>query len=412
MKTSDRLRAALATVTAIPLAIVLGLTSSSLQPVVAEAVPLVSLTSSFEFTPEANSPSPELSIVVQINTTNAVDEKLYGLQVWVSGPGSGQDWSFSKALTACNNLANPTTQDLASCDIEITRTRAGVTEPLQLNGISYPLSCCLNLGTAQNYAGATNTVLVGDTYNIKLAAGALSTTGVGADYSVKAYVTGFRADNTNFGFLGQSSNFEIVAAGTREAQLRAAARRFVTVTSVDPIKILTRKQIVTIDGANLDSVSEVLIDGTKSTVLSKAATQLKVLAPQGPVGLVDLELKSPLNDVLLVGKLDYGSPAYSKRKEVLVIRGFAMDSNILSKAMKQKIKKWLANHGELGTLSCKGFTSLPRKATDVALSTQRGRQACNFAKTQSSSIEILVRKGIEDPRPGSNVRRVRLVLTP
>lgn len=412
MKTSNRKKALFGALLALPLAVAVGLSSSTFQPIQASAVPLVSMTASFAYAPEANSPSPELTVVIEVNLPDDPDAKRYGLQLWVTGPGLGEDWSYSKAASSCNNLATPNVSQLAACDIEITRTRGGVTEPLQLNAINYPLSCCLNFGTATNYADATNNILQNDIYTIKLAAGAFNTTGIGSSYAVKSYITGFYSNNTNYGIPGQSPTFEVVAAGTREEQLRLSARRFVTVTDVNPIKVATKKQLITITGTNLETVTEVLVDGIKSKVSSQASNELKVFAPKGPIGLVDLELKSPLNNVLLAKELDYGAPRYSDRKEVLIIRGFGLDSSELTKDMRVKIKKWLKKYPELATLKCTGYTSLPRKASDVALSTKRGKQACNFAKGQLHSIETKVSKGIEDPRPGASIRRVRLVLTP
>ena len=100
------------------------------------------------------------------------------------------------------------------------------------------------------------------------------------------------------------------------------------------------------------------------------------------------------------------------RKATLIVGGFAHNSRVLTPRMKNRIDRWLERNSDLGTLTCTGFTSLPRRTSDVALSTNRGITACKFSKRQRSELETSVSQGIEDPRPGSNVRRVRLVLTP
>lgn len=412
VKTSHRTKTLFCTLLSVSLAVLVGLTSATWQPIRATAAAAVSTSASFEYAPEANSPSPELTIVIEVNVANGADRKHYGLQIWVTEPATNRDWSFSKVLTSCNNLANPTVSELAACDIEITRTRAGVTEPLQLNGISYGLTCCLNLGTAVDYTETTNRVLINDVYTIKLARGAFTTSGVGSSYVVNSYVMGYDLDGSNFGIPGQSPTFEVVPAGTREQQIRDSARRVVSVSHVNPTTVSTRRQIITIDGTNLDTVTEILIDGIKSKVVAQKSNQLRVRAPRGPIGVVDLELKSPVNDVFLAKKLNYGSPPFSKREEGVIIRDFILDSSELSPIMERKIKIWLSRFPELRTLQCTGFTSLPRLASDVVLSTKRGRVACNFAKLQRPELKTEVSQGIEDPRPGSNIRRVRLVLKP
>jgi hypothetical protein len=115
----------------------------------------------------------------------------------------------------------------------------------------------------------------------------------------------------------------------------------------------------------------------------------------------------------MVKKLNFGGVAAAgTRKARLIVGGFAHNSRVLTPRMKNRIDRWLERNSDLGTLTCTGFTSLPRRTTDVALSTNRGITACKFSKRQRSDLETSVSQGIEDPRPGSNVRRVRLVLTP
>jgi hypothetical protein len=106
------------------------------------------------------------------------------------------------------------------------------------------------------------------------------------------------------------------------------------------------------------------------------------------------------------------TPSIGTTKATLVVGGFAHNSRKLTPKMKNRIERWLDRHSHLGTLACTGFTSLPRRSADVTLSTKRGITACRFSKTQRVELQTSVSPGIQDPRPGSNVRRVRLVLTP
>lgn len=95
----------------------------------------------------------------------------------------------------------------------------------------------------------------------------------------------------------------------------------------------------------------------------------------------------------------------------IIVGGFDHNSRKLTPRMQARIDRWLAKHSHLSTLTCTGFTSLPKRPTDVVLSENRGITACKYSKSQRPEVKTAVSKGIEDPRPGSDVRRVRLVLT-
>lgn len=166
-------------------------------------------------------------------------------------------------------------------------------------------------------------------------------------------------------------------------------------------------------GAYFGGITEVFVGGVKVELLSISDSRIDIRMPRGLSGELDVELRSPLGNLILpkhfsVGKL----PAAGTRKATIIVGGFAHNSRKLTARMQARIDRWLERNSDLGTLTCTGFTSLPRRTTDVALSTNRGTTACNFSKRQRPELETSVTQGIEDPRPGSNVRRVRLVLTP
>ena len=182
---------------------------------------------------------------------------------------------------------------------------------------------------------------------------------------------------------------------------------------VTPTKITVDREIITILGAYLDTVTEVYIGGIKVPIFSQSGNRLQFRAPLGLSGLVDLELKSSLNDVLMAKKLNFGAvAAASTERKTLVLRGFAPNSSKLTAAMKRKIDRFLTRNSDLGTLSCSGFASLPRVTGDMRVATKRGKAVCDFAKRQDLVAETKVSKGALDFRAGSEIRRVRLVLTP
>jgi hypothetical protein len=172
-------------------------------------------------------------------------------------------------------------------------------------------------------------------------------------------------------------------------------------------------QVVTIFGTYFGGITEAFVGGVKVKVLSTTETSVKIRMPRGLTGALDVELKSPLGNLLLpkhftIGKL----PAGETRKAEIIVGGFDHNSRVLTPGMKSRLDRWLAKYPDLKTVTCTGFTSLPRRTSDVRLSTNRGVTACEYAKSKRSELVPSVSQGIEDPRPGSNVRRVRLALTP
>lgn len=172
-------------------------------------------------------------------------------------------------------------------------------------------------------------------------------------------------------------------------------------------------QVVSMFGAYFGGVTEVFIGGVKVEIISSGGSRVDIRIPKGLKGLLDVELKSPLGTLLLKNHLNLGNlPSQNSNKATLVVGGFEPNSRKLTPTMKAKIERWLIRNSEFSTITCTGFTSLPRTTNDVKLSTKRGASACAFAKKERPDVVSMVSKGIEDPRPGSNVRRVRLVLTP
>ena len=165
-------------------------------------------------------------------------------------------------------------------------------------------------------------------------------------------------------------------------------------------------------GAYFGGITEAFVGGVKVDILSVSEYRIDIRMPRGLSGELDVELKSPLGTLILPKHFTIGKVAAAgTRKATLIVGGFAHNSRKLTPRMQARIDRWLERNSDLGTLTCTGFTSLPRRTTDVALSTNRGITACNFSKRERPELETAVNQGIEAPRPVSNVRRVRLVLT-
>lgn len=192
-----------------------------------------------------------------------------------------------------------------------------------------------------------------------------------------------------------------------------APTQVVVLVSPDPNTQVPRNRVVSLFGTHFDTVTEVFVGGEKVDMRKKSEYQIDINIPGSMSGLVDLELKSPLNNVLSPKHFNLRALGTSSaRGAELSVAGFEHNSRKLTKAMKRKIDRWLKQNPSMSTLTCTGFTSLPKRATDVVLSTKRGSTVCNFAKRKNPDLEIVIRPGVEDPRPGSNIRRALLVLNP
>ena len=177
-----------------------------------------------------------------------------------------------------------------------------------------------------------------------------------------------------------------------------------------PVAPRTNTARVSMFGTYFDTVTEVLVDGKKVEIIRKGRNELVLRLPGGLSGFVDVQIKSTIGALSLPRHFNFGGRANANRAE-LIVGGFGHNSRVLTPSMRQGIERWLARHPDLKTVTCTGFTSLPRRTTDVALSTNRGTTACDFAKSKRPDLVPSVTQGVEDPRLGSNVRRVRLVLT-
>lgn len=179
-----------------------------------------------------------------------------------------------------------------------------------------------------------------------------------------------------------------------------------------PNKTPAPGETVAMFGAFFGGITEVFVGGVKVEIISTSDNRVNIRMPLGLTGALDVELKSPLGSLLLPKHFTIGTlPAAGTRQATIIVGGFDHNSRKLTPRMQARIDRWLERNSDLSTLTCTGFTSLPRRTTDDVLSTNRGTTACAYAKRQRSDVTTSVSQGVEDPRPGSNVRRVRLVLT-
>jgi predicted outer membrane repeat protein len=92
------------------------------------------------------------------------------------------------------------------------------------------------------------------------------------------------------------------------------------------------------------------------------------------------------------------------------VRGFAANSSRLTAAMRKDLRKLVRQNPGATSVTCKGFTSAPPTPGDARLSRQRGKAVCDFVKRLNPDLTVRVLKGAYEDVPGSQIRRVRVVL--
>jgi hypothetical protein len=177
-----------------------------------------------------------------------------------------------------------------------------------------------------------------------------------------------------------------------------------------PIGITKPGADVKVDGANLNLVKEVYVNGVKVTIKEQSAASLVFTAPRGLIGVVDVRFLSATSQYNAFRALDFGSSAASSSNARTVVGGFAANSTRLSLKMKREIRAFLKSNPGYSTVTCMGFTSEPATAMDTALAKARGQVTCNFVKKIDSELMVKVVQGRHTEQPGSKIRRVRITL--
>lgn len=390
-------------------------------PVQANTAPSAQI--SWDTEPTPGQPSPAFTITLTVGVSaSSPDKRIGGMQVYVTSllNGSRGFWNLSTLGDGCNNAS------AKLCPIESTKIRPyrngalGVLEdvPLSLLRSWDPGSNTGFLYQHRDYLDPNWVGFVpGDQIQIRVLAGAFEVPMVVESVSPRIYLTEYVVSGGSIGSNGfvqvnGSSFFEGTAIVGGSSDPVSPSLPVVAALDVNPKRITVRREIITVLGANLDSVTEVIIGGVRVPIFTQSLNRIQVRAPEGISGVVDLQLKSNLNDVLLANELNFvGGTMLTPTRKTLVVSGFASNSSRLTPAMKEKIERWLVRNRDFGSLTCRGFTSLPRRVQDSNLSTKRGQTACNFSKNKRSELEISVSEGIEDSRSGPSIRRVQLILT-
>ena len=105
------------------------------------------------------------------------------------------------------------------------------------------------------------------------------------------------------------------------------------------------------------------------------------------------------------------SGAENVSRKAKTFSGFAINSAVLTKAMKKQIRAWLSNHPKAVCVSVAGFTMGPRiLSTDPELARDRARAVRNYIKSIRPEASFTKVKWKTETRFGSNVRRAKVTL--
>jgi hypothetical protein len=180
-----------------------------------------------------------------------------------------------------------------------------------------------------------------------------------------------------------------------------------TVIDVNPKRITVTDEIVTVFGGGLRGVQDIIVGGTRVPVLSARENYISFRAPKGLSGFQNLELVFAGKSILLERALNF---VQADQMVAKVFRGFAANSTKLTRPMKKEIRKFIRANPELTTVVCRGFTSAPATRFDDALAKGRGENVCAYIEKKFPDLTTRVIEGNHTNIPGSNIRRVRVVL--
>lgn len=117
--------------------------------------------------------------------------------------------------------------------------------------------------------------------------------------------------------------------------------------------------------------------------------------------------------IALSGVSAISIPANASDTKSITISGFKSNSTALTKSMRAKINKFIKENSGYSYVTCVGFADRPGSASaNSGLGKSRAQVGCKQALKQNSGLEIAATRGRwDDTNSGSNIRRVRIILS-
>ena len=192
---------------------------------------------------------------------------------------------------------------------------------------------------------------------------------------------------------------------------QASSPRYTKVEVVGSVPHVFSKpeQRVSIFGTNFDRVVEIWVGDQRVKILDESEYKRTFrlppnLKPKVRVFFVTLLERIEVTDSLrFAGTLALSSDEFS-------VRGFEPNVSLLTAQMKNQVTRTIAEYPRATSVVCTGYTSLPFGPNDQQLATRRGAELCDFIESLRPDLFVQVQRGVQDPRPGAQVRRAGFVI--
>lgn len=168
---------------------------------------------------------------------------------------------------------------------------------------------------------------------------------------------------------------------------------------------------VTINGANLEGMTKLIINGVEVPFTNLTGGGFSFVIPAGlAVGVYDLVIEGTFGTVTKAAAITIKA-TFAQESKSKTVGGFALNSTVITKSMKAKIKAWVKSNPKGATYSITGYTSGPIFKTDYALAKARAKAVKAYILSLDKTAKFTAVKGTPDKRKGSHIRRVLMKAT-
>ena len=312
----------------------------------------------------------------------------------------GQTWTFTADLPLAGNITRSGDLEIVGqatyALVSVYPDSSSFTSSVGIfssNDFGDSWSAFTTLGT-----GSFDSFMYDDLSRPKLASG-LSSTNV---YAMWASVSGTNG-KTKFNSLNTPTS---TPPATPPATPASGSPQPLALALV-PSEVSNSDRIVSLFGARLDGATHLMINGSRVEILSNINGKITFRAPPASAGTYDVDVVLPSQTITSAEQLVYLRNVVGPR---VIVAGFATNKTTLTKSMKKEIRQHLKANPGYSTAVCKGFTSGPANAINKKLARQRGQAACDYIVKRNPDLSVRVLKGSHTNKPGSEIRRVRIIL--
>jgi hypothetical protein len=166
-------------------------------------------------------------------------------------------------------------------------------------------------------------------------------------------------------------------------------------------------QSVSVSGLNLSGITLALIANRVISVLMSTPTGFTFKVPRLKPGWHTLQIFTATGFVTVERYLEVVDPKAS----TFAVPGFAINSPVLTEAMKKRIRTILARNTEASTIEITGVTGGPVRASDRKLALDRARAARAFIRSINPDVKFSKLKTRTESRTVATLRQVVIRVT-